>query len=309
METLKLGSKGEDVKVLQSFLKLPVDGIFGPKTETAVKEWQSNYGIKSDGVVGPKTQAAMGFLNTDLTETPDGLSDRLIIEKSYLPKNQYFEGPTPKQWLFLHHTAGWHDPYGTIAAWGRDDRGEVATEFVLGGPSIKGNDNTKDGILVQSFPTGGWGWHLGTGRSTMHSNSVGIEVCNFGQLTKGGYKKNGVWVALKPNSFYTYVGVEVHSSQIVELSKPFRGHKFWHKYSDKQLIILQDWIYFVANRDSIDIRKGLPTMIKNIGVDAFDFLNVDYVKNNPGLWSHTNVLAGKVDVFPQQELVDLLISL
>ena len=308
MEILKLGSKGEDVKVLQSFLKLPVDGIFGPKTETAVKEWQSNYGIKPDGIVGPKTQAAMGFLNTDLTEAPDGLSDRLIIEKSYLPKGQYFEGPTPKQWLFLHHTAGWQDPYGTIVAWGRDNRGEVATEFVLGGQSVKGDDVTKDGILVQAFPQGGWGWHLGTGRSTMHSNSVGIEVCNFGQLTKGGYKKNGVWVALKPNSFYTYVGVEVHPSQIVELAKPFRGHKFWHKYSDKQLNVLKDLIHFIANRDNIDVRRGLPTMIKSIGVDAFDFLDVSYVSKNPGLWNHTNVLT-KVDMFPQQELVDLLISL
>jgi hypothetical protein len=309
METLKLGSTGEDVKVLQEFLNITVDGVFGPETQKTVKIWQATYGLTADGVVGPKTQAAMGLIDTDLADTPDKLSDILVIEKSYLPKGEYFVGPTKKQWLFLHHTAGWHNPIQTIEAWGRDTRGEVATEFVIGGQSVKGDDNTRDGVLVQAFPEGGWGWHLGTGRGIMHSNSVGVEVCNFGQLTKGGYTKNKVWVPLKPNSFYTYVGVEVHPSQIVELKKAFRGHKFWHKYSNKQLDILKDLIYYVANRDGIDVRKGLPAMVKSIGADAFDFLNVPHVSANPGLWAHTNVLGSKTDMFPQQELLDLLVSL
>jgi N-acetylmuramoyl-L-alanine amidase len=37
MEVLKKGSKGESVKTLQEFLKITVDGDFGPKTESAVK--------------------------------------------------------------------------------------------------------------------------------------------------------------------------------------------------------------------------------------------------------------------------------
>jgi putative chitinase len=52
---LKLGSEGEDVKKLQ--VKLGVDpiGKFGPKTDTAVKAWQSANGLTPDGVVGPST--------------------------------------------------------------------------------------------------------------------------------------------------------------------------------------------------------------------------------------------------------------
>jgi len=52
---LKLGSEGEDVKKLQ--IKLGVDpiGKFGPKTETAVKGWQSEHGLTADGIVGDKT--------------------------------------------------------------------------------------------------------------------------------------------------------------------------------------------------------------------------------------------------------------
>ena len=105
------------------------------------------------------------------------------------------------------------------------------------------------------------------------------------------------------------MGVEVHPSQIVELKKPFKGSKFWHKYSDKQLNILKDLIHYIADRDGIDVRKGLPAMVKSIGADAFDFLNVPHVSANPGLWTHSNVLGSKTDMFPQQELLDLLISL
>ena len=52
---LKLGSEGEDVKKLQ--VKLGVDpvGKFGPKTEAAVKDWQSKNGLSADGIVGDKT--------------------------------------------------------------------------------------------------------------------------------------------------------------------------------------------------------------------------------------------------------------
>ncbi len=52
---LKLGSTGEDVKILQEKLGLKADGSFGPGTEKAVKEWQSKNGLTPDGVVGDKS--------------------------------------------------------------------------------------------------------------------------------------------------------------------------------------------------------------------------------------------------------------
>ena len=56
---LRLGSFGEDVTKLQ--VKLGVDpiGKFGPKTEAAVKGWQSAHGLISDGIVGDGTWAKM----------------------------------------------------------------------------------------------------------------------------------------------------------------------------------------------------------------------------------------------------------
>ena len=56
---LKNGSKGEDVKQLQTLLGLSADGSFGPMTETKVKEWQSKNGLVADGIVGDGTWGKM----------------------------------------------------------------------------------------------------------------------------------------------------------------------------------------------------------------------------------------------------------
>jgi putative chitinase len=49
---LKLGSTGEDVVKLQNKLGVDPIGKFGPKTEAAVKAWQSSNGLTADGIVG-----------------------------------------------------------------------------------------------------------------------------------------------------------------------------------------------------------------------------------------------------------------
>jgi hypothetical protein len=256
----------------------------------------------------------MGLASTDISETYEDTKGLNII-KNYLPSGEYYAGPVNKRWIFLHHTAGWDDPNGAVSTWGNDNRGAVATEFVLGGQSVLGNNTKHDGVLVQVFPRGGYGWHLGTGNDAMHKQSVGIEVCCFGQLTKGGFQKYDftlkkyVWVKLKPESYYTYVGTEAHPSQIVELASPFRGFKHWHRYSDKQLQVLKEWIIYVGERDSIDVRKGIIEQIKLNGIAAFDKVDIPLCNNTPGMWLHTNVQAGKVDLFPQPELIDMLLSI
>ncbi len=37
------------------------DGIMGPKTEEAIKEFQKSKGLEPDGIVGPKTKEALGL--------------------------------------------------------------------------------------------------------------------------------------------------------------------------------------------------------------------------------------------------------
>ncbi|WP_237660873.1 peptidoglycan-binding protein [Tepidanaerobacter sp. GT38] len=59
------GLQGEDVKELQSKLESlgydvgPIDGIFGPLTENAVKAFQKDNGLVVDGIVGQETFSAL----------------------------------------------------------------------------------------------------------------------------------------------------------------------------------------------------------------------------------------------------------
>ena len=127
----------------------------------------------------------------------------------------------------------------------------------------------------------------------MHTHSVGIEVCNF------GYVNNGK----------TYAGTTVHESQLVELEKPFRGFKQWHRYSNEQIESLRRWLHYIAERDTIDIRKGLVEEVKAKGAEGFEFNENAYYGKVKGLWTHTNTRKDKFDMFPQQELLDMLVSL
>jgi hypothetical protein len=291
---LKVGSRGKEVKELQEFLGIGADGIFGKGTESAVKEFQKTNGLTADGIVGPSTWDTMGLATTDASEKVFTTDNGLVVNRHFLPHGEYKNGPINAEWLFLHHTAGWHNPYNTIDAWARDSRGAVATEFVLGGPSVKGNDTKYDGEMVQAFPEGNYGWHLGkNGSQKMHINSIGIEVCNFGWVKDGK----------------TYAGTSVHESQIVTLDKPFRGHSTWHRYSDKQIEALRLWILWIAERDNINVRAGLPALIKKNGADAFEFNEDAYYGRVKGMWTHTNTRKDKVDMFPQNELMDMLVGL
>jgi len=66
-ETLRPGSKGQQVLWVQWLLNLPeilnanlaMDGSFGPKTTEAVKKFQKKYGLEVDGIFGPKSLAKL----------------------------------------------------------------------------------------------------------------------------------------------------------------------------------------------------------------------------------------------------------
>lgn len=53
--TLTRGARGEAVVLAQRKAQIPADGIYGPLTEAAVREFQRANGLVPDGIVGPKT--------------------------------------------------------------------------------------------------------------------------------------------------------------------------------------------------------------------------------------------------------------
>jgi putative chitinase len=90
---LKLGSEGEDVKKLQ--VKLGVDpiGKFGPKTEAAVKAWQSQNGLTADGIVGDKTWGVI--MGESVTSAPVLLTEPAPVKSVGGLKLEKLKGHIP----------------------------------------------------------------------------------------------------------------------------------------------------------------------------------------------------------------------
>ena len=61
MSTLRRGDEGPLVTKLQEKLGVDPIGKFGPKTETALKEWQTANGLQADGIAGPFTLSKLGI--------------------------------------------------------------------------------------------------------------------------------------------------------------------------------------------------------------------------------------------------------
>lgn len=89
---LKLGSIGNEVKALQEKLNLKADGIFGPLTEEAVKDFQRSNGLEVDGIVGANTLSKLNLLvnKRNIKE--------LIVHCSATPEGKDYSVDTIRQW-------------------------------------------------------------------------------------------------------------------------------------------------------------------------------------------------------------------
>lgn len=83
--SLRVGSRGEDVRIMQQFLRelssvyltiprITADGVFGPLTESAVRAFQQQFGLAADGVIGPITWNAIVEQYNRLPDLPPVVS-------------------------------------------------------------------------------------------------------------------------------------------------------------------------------------------------------------------------------------------
>jgi hypothetical protein len=312
MTYYKLGDSGDKVKQIQEALGIKADGVFGNKTELAVKYFQLNHNLISDGIVGYVTWTAlMGGIDGESTiidwnysklenfyedyYMTAGNSVKMSDKIVWVPN--FYPGPVEKHWMILHHTAGWDNPYQVADIWSKDDK-TVGTEWVVGGQHVNNIQTKYDGKILKVMPSGSYAWHLTIGNNNLHRESVGIEICSFGGLTE----KNG--------KYYNYVGTEVHPGQVCDVGYNYRGSRYFHKLSDKQIESVKSILEYEQATNKIDMRKGLPELIKTKGVEyAFNMCDTNYMIKNPGLYTHGNAYAQKNDIFPQKELIDMLLSL
>ena len=137
-----------------------------------------------------------------------------------VPFRAYNREAVKKTQVYLHHTAGNGSGDLTFQFWTQANN-KVATCVAI----------SSDGTIVQGFGSEYWAYHLGLGTKHFLSqglpylpldrSSIGIEVCNWGPITKKGTK------------YYNYVGGEIKPEEVTELPVAYKGFKLWHKYTDE----------------------------------------------------------------------------
>ena len=112
---LHLGDRGPWVVVLQQLMSqlylpgwedtyLAPDGVFGPRTEAAVRAFQTDAGLDEDGIVGTATwselvvaSGSIGLLHDPVLIEADGSSRRLPVLMSGVMPDRH-AGPVMTLW-------------------------------------------------------------------------------------------------------------------------------------------------------------------------------------------------------------------
>jgi N-acetyl-anhydromuramyl-L-alanine amidase AmpD len=202
------------------------------------------------------------------------------------PETQYVKEATKKSQIYLHHTAGGSSA-DAVYDWWRTNKEKVATAFVISGM----------GEVVRGFDPKYWAFHLGLKESAFHSLglkyqsldkiSVGIEICNWGQLT------------FKDRKYYSYTGREVHKNYVRTLDKPFKGFLHYYDYSPAQIESTRKILI------SLKETFGIPL---DYNPDIWD-INRRALTGAPGVYTHNCVRRDKNDVYPHPDLIEMLKSL
>jgi N-acetyl-anhydromuramyl-L-alanine amidase AmpD len=214
------------------------------------------------------------------------------IKKVDFSSSNYILEEHPKYQIYLHHTAGNANGEGVFQWWASNSE-RIATCVAISG---KG-DNTIDGEIIQGFGSKYWAYHLGLKKQiftnnnlpyiSLDKNSIGIEICNWGDLD------------YRDGRFYNYVNREVPESEVIELAKPFKGDRFFHNYTDAQIESVHQLLVLWKQRYNI------PLLYND---DIWD-ISKRALNGVAGVFTHNSVRADKNDVYPHPKLIEMLKSL
>lgn len=106
--TIKKGCTGDDVKTLQTNLNkvlgisLAVDGDCGQKTDEAIRQFQTKFGLVVDGSFGPASRAKMTEVLNTPAPTPAPTTSKFTVgqEVQLISGATYADGKSIPSWVF-----------------------------------------------------------------------------------------------------------------------------------------------------------------------------------------------------------------
>lgn len=219
----------------------------------------------------------------------------MTITQYPFPNTQFIEQETSKKQIYLHHTAGNSNPFATFKDW-ENNKERIATCIVIGGKPKK-NDTHFDGQIVQGFSSKFWAYHLGLKESVFHNfnipytsldkSSIGIEICNWGQLTR------------KNSKFYTWANTVIAEEEVIILDKEYKGYKYFHNYTDAQIQSVKELLILWKDKWNIPLKYN---------EDIWD-VTIRALKGESGIYTHNSVRYDKIDIYPHPKMIEMLKSL
>ena len=199
--------------------------------------------------------------------------------------NQFIHEIFPKEQIIGHHTISGPGIVGDINWWNsKPDR--VCTAFIL----------DRDGNIYQVFDERYWAYALGIKNSHLikagssltkrdiERSAIQYEMDNWGGLIK---KSDGFY-----NAYGSLVDVEVQ-----EYATPFRGFKYYEKYSDKQIAALGELLCWLSTTYGIPVEYTYETFFE---------VSDKALRGERGSYTHCSYRPDKSDLHPQPELIQML---
>jgi N-acetyl-anhydromuramyl-L-alanine amidase AmpD len=195
--------------------------------------------------------------------------------QDYLPEKEYYSAEHKKEQIYLHHTVS--STAASAINWWKQDGLHIATAYLI----------EKDGTIYENFDPKCWSFHLGLKNTNgrVDKKSIGIEIVNEGWLTKKG------------DDFFWFEGKSKYRGEVIELETPWRGQKYFAKYTEEQVKSAAIVCKFLLYNLSIPFN-----IIEHYNYDK------TLINDYKGILSHCNVRSDKTDLSPAFPMEDFIKS-
>jgi len=249
---------------------------------------------------GPMVSSTAVQASTNTSSQPVGsIGDFKTLTSGFPMAKIFYDGPTPKKQIYIHHTAGaTKSPSRTIAGWSkRTDH--VATHY------ITNNLGNKE----QLYADEAWANHLGIKKAVF--NRAGVKFQNLNKISLGIEMQSYGWCDLRNGKYITYYKNELSADRV---GKPigkngsfisYKGHKYYEKYNSANIAHVKTIVTGWMSKYSIPFHYDYDQLFPNLG----ESISKKALQGEKGVFTHNSVRTGKSDVWPQKELIDMLKSI